>query len=203
MPTRSGPLFPVFPAIMLFRIDAVPELLIPPADVPELLLTVLLFKIRVPEELFQIPPAGLLPVLPLMVLFEMVRMPALFLTPAADPPEKKTEFPLIVLSVIVIVPEPLLSIPPPSGAELPVTEQRVRLNVPVVLFWTPPPDVLDELFATTQSISVSVPEPTLPTAPCGLTALLTVSPDTVTDAGLAPDARKDAPLMVSCEAPGP
>lgn len=72
--------------------------------------------------------------------------------------------------------------------------------MPLLAFRTPPPDEL-ELLATTQSTSVSVPEALFPTAL--LDALLSVRPDIVTNAGLAASVRSDAPLMVSCVAPGP
>lgn len=100
---------------MLFRIEALPELLIPPVDEPVLFVIVLLSTSNVPEELFAMPPAKLFgELLPLMVLFEIVMTPLTFHTPPALACGKEDEFPLMVLSVIVTLPEPWLSTPPPS-----------------------------------------------------------------------------------------
>jgi hypothetical protein len=125
------------PATMLFRIDALPELLMPPAEEPELLVIVLLSTSRVPADV--IPPPVLFGALfPLMVLFEIFNKPLFEMPPPAFAIGKKVEFPLMVLPLIVIVPE-LLETPPPNAALFPVTLHRVRLSVPPISLRTPPP----------------------------------------------------------------
>ena len=135
VPTMSGPVLPVLPATMLFLIEALPELLIPPAVDAELLVTVQLSKSTVPPELFCMPPAELpAAVLPLIVLLLILIKPALLTTPPAVVPKNVTEFPLTVLSKISRVPELLLLTPPAKGALFPVTLQRVRVILPVLAF---------------------------------------------------------------------
>jgi hypothetical protein len=185
MPTKSGLVFAVLLATMLFRIDTLPEFLIPPAEEEELLLMVLFCTSSVPEPLFTIPPPEALGAwLPLMVLFETFITPS-FTTPPPAFIGKELEFPLTVLSTIVIVP-PRLETPPPNGALFPVMLQPVMWTVPLVAFCTPPPETCETLFVITQLMRFSVPKSKFPTPPWGADPSRRVSPETVTVGGVGP-----------------
>jgi hypothetical protein len=176
------------------------------------LLIVQLVTVSVPEELIP-PPVELLGTLfPLMVLFEMLSTPLLEIPPPETVFGKKVEFPLMVLSTIVIVPDALAT-PPPKAALFPVTLHRVRLTIPLVPLRTPAPVRPDAQLLTTESTKLTVPNPLFTTPESLLPPLLSVRPETVTvgRGGVLPDTESIPnglglplpPLMVSWPTPGP